>query len=92
MNSKNIILFVVLCVIITAIVLVMRKYKPIELEKTQYALIKETQKEFELNSSPTFKGYYYQGSDEFYHYFISKWTISKDRYFKLRIKDLLSKY
>jgi hypothetical protein len=43
---------------------------------------------FILNSSPTFKGYYYLGTDNDFHYFMSKWTLQKDKYFKIRIKDL----
>ncbi len=40
------------------------------------------------NSSGTFKGYYYQGSDAHFHYFISKWQFGKDRRFKIRKDDL----
>ena len=43
---------------------------------------------FILNSSPTFKGYFYEGSDSVYHYFISKWKLEKDRYFKISISSL----
>ncbi len=43
---------------------------------------------FVLNSSSTFKGYYYEGSDKDYHYFISKWDFEKDRKFKLRADKL----
>lgn len=38
---------------------------------------------FILHSSPNFKGYFYQKSDSSYHYFVSKWQFSKDKYFKL---------
>jgi hypothetical protein len=38
---------------------------------------------FTMNSSPTFKGYYYQGTDKSYHYFIEKWSPGIDRYFKI---------
>ena len=38
---------------------------------------------FILNSSPTFKGYFYKGSDNNYAYFVSKWDVEKDRYFKI---------
>ena len=34
------------------------------------------------------KGYFYQGSDKEFHYFISKWDYKKDKYFKLKINDL----
>ncbi len=40
---------------------------------------------FIINSSPTFKGYYYKGSDDSYHYFESKWDFRKDNYFKIPI-------
>lgn len=43
---------------------------------------------FALNSSPTFKGYFYEGSDQEYHYFISKWDYEKDAYFKIPISEL----
>jgi hypothetical protein len=56
------------------------KYKTIENQNLKSAFI--------LNSSPTFKGYFYNGSDEKFHYFISKWKIQKDIYFKLHIEDL----
>jgi hypothetical protein len=39
---------------------------------------------FILNSSPTFKGYFYKGSDNNYAYFVSKWDVEKDRYFKIQ--------
>jgi hypothetical protein len=43
---------------------------------------------FILNSSPTFEGYYYEGSDSLYHYFESKWKYQVDRKFKLLKSDL----
>ena len=43
---------------------------------------------FILNSSPTFKGYFYEGSDSAYHYFISKWDFQRDKYFKIAIEKL----
>lgn len=43
---------------------------------------------FILNSSPTFKGYIYQGSDVNYHYFISKWDYQIDNHFKIKKGDL----
>jgi len=27
------------------------------------------------------------GTDKEFHYFMSKWTLQKDKYFKIRIKD-----
>ena len=56
------------------------KYKSIENQNLKSAFI--------LNSSPNFKGYFYKGSDEKFHYFISKWKMQKDRYFKLHSEDL----
>ncbi len=43
---------------------------------------------FVMNSSPTFKGYYYKSSDRKYHYFVSKWDFQKDKYFKIPINRL----
>jgi len=39
---------------------------------------------FILNSSPTFKGYFYVGSDNSFHYFVSKWSYENDKYFKIK--------
>lgn len=52
-------------------------YKEIKNEELKSAFI--------LNSSATFKGYYYKGSDNDYHYFESKWDFEKDRDFKIPI-------
>ena len=38
---------------------------------------------FVLNSSPTFEGYYYLGSDANFHFFVSEWAYSKDQHFKV---------
>ena len=43
---------------------------------------------FLINSVSLFKGYFYQGSDKEFHYFISKWDYKKDQYFKLKTSDL----
>ncbi len=43
---------------------------------------------FIINSSWTFKGYYYLGSDNEYDYFKSKWDFNRDRYFKIPIGGL----
>jgi hypothetical protein len=43
---------------------------------------------FILNSSPTFRGYYYQGSDSSYHYFKCSWDLQRDKNFKIAIKNL----
>jgi hypothetical protein len=48
----------------------------------------ELKSAFIINSSPTFKGYFYQGSDNSFHYFSSKWTLGKDKYFKIPINKL----
>jgi hypothetical protein len=57
------------------------EYKEIKNEEIGNAFI--------LNSSPTFKGYFYKGSDNDYSYFVSKWDIENDRYFKIP-KDRLT--
>ncbi|MFD0798860.1 hypothetical protein ACFQZJ_15420 [Maribacter chungangensis] len=36
-----------------------------------------------LHSSPNFQGYFYQGSDSNFHYFVSRWKHVKDKRFKL---------
>ncbi len=56
------------------------KYKLIENDDLKGAFI--------INSSPTFKGYFYVGTDSNYHYFESRWDLQKDRYFKIRKADL----
>ena len=43
---------------------------------------------FIVNSSPTFRGYWYQGSDASYHYFTSKWQYGRDKRFKIQKTDL----
>ena len=43
---------------------------------------------FIVNSSPTFQGYWYQGSDASYHYFTSKWKYGADKRFKINKTDL----
>ena len=44
---------------------------------------------FISNSSSTFKGYYYLGSDPKFHFFVSKWDYEKDTQFKLKKSDLV---
>ncbi|PID26898.1 MAG: hypothetical protein CR982_08225 [Candidatus Cloacimonadota bacterium] len=44
---------------------------------------------FIMNSSKTFKGYFYMGTDSEYHYFQSRWVFEKDKYFKIRKNDLI---
>ncbi|WP_320815685.1 hypothetical protein [Flavobacterium sp.] len=48
----------------------------------------ELKSSFIINSSPTFNGYFYQGSDNAFHYFSSKWTIGKDKFFKISTNKL----
>ena len=55
-------------------------YKEIKNEEIRSAFI--------LNSSATFEGYYYEGSDNKHHYFQSKWDFREDTYFKILIADL----
>lgn len=43
----------------------------------------EIKNAFILNSSPTFKGYHYQGSDDEYHFFTSRWDFRQDERFKI---------
>ena len=59
-------------------------------EKNKYEEPENTDlnKVFLVNSVSLFKGYFYQGSDNEFHYFISKWDYQKDRYFKLKTNDL----
>ncbi len=46
-------------------------------------------KTFIMNSSKTFKGYFYMGTDSDYHYFQSRWDFQKDNYFKIQKNDLI---
>lgn len=59
-------------------------------EKKKYEEIEnvDLNKDFLINSVSLFKGYYYQGSDNVFHYFVSKWDYKKDQYFKLKTNDL----
>ena len=43
---------------------------------------------FVLNSSPTFRGYDYLGSQADYHYFVAKWKFGRDQRFKVLESDL----
>lgn len=56
------------------------KYKLIENDDLKGAFI--------INSSPTFKGYFYLGTDSDFHYFESRWELQKDKHFKIRKTDL----
>jgi len=42
---------------------------------------------FIMNSSATFEGYFYKGTDNKFHYFVSKWLL-KNRCFKLSKEEL----
>ncbi|MDL5245699.1 hypothetical protein QRD38_07795 [Leptospira weilii] len=55
-------------------------YKEIKNEDLNVAFI--------VNSSPTFKGYYYRGSDNNFDYFVSKWDFERDRHFKIAVGKL----
>ena len=59
-------------------------YKVVRKEEIKAAFI--------LNSSPTFKGYFYKGSDFSFHYFVSRWYLQKDKYFKIDSKWLKINY
>ena len=48
----------------------------------------ELKSAFILNSSPTFKGYFFIGSDSDFHYFVSKWDFQEDKCFKIAIEKL----
>ena len=43
---------------------------------------------FILNSSPTFRGYDYLGTEHGYHYFVAKWKYGSDKRFKLSATDM----
>ncbi len=48
----------------------------------------ELKSAFIMNSSPTFKGYFYEGTDNSFHYFSSRWTIGNDIFFKIPVNKL----
>ena len=43
---------------------------------------------FVVNSSPTFVGYFYHGSDKSHHYFVSKWKFEGNKFFKIANDNL----
>jgi hypothetical protein len=49
---------------------------------------KDLNQVFIINSSPTFQGYYYQGSDHECHYFTSRCQYQKDKKLKISKSDL----
>ena len=59
--------------------------------RSNFAEIKESElnQAFILNSSPTFQGYYYLGSDESYHYFTGRWEYGRDKQFKIYKPDMV---
>lgn len=71
--KKSIVILILILICLTSC----DKYKEIKNEELKSAFI--------LNSSATFKGYYYKGSDNDYHYFESKWDFQKDRDFKILV-------
>jgi dihydrofolate reductase len=76
MSKKILAVLLFGCVILTSC----NNYKLIKNEDVKTAFI--------LNSSATFKGYFYKGSDDEYHYFVSKWDLQKDHYFKISASEL----
>lgn len=54
-----------------------------------YTEIKGSEKAFIMNSSPTFQGYYYNGSDNYFDYFESRWSFEKKLKFKIPKKNFL---
>ncbi len=54
-------------------------------ESQEYILIQNTttRTPFISHSFPYFIGYFYEGSDKNYHYFVEKWKFQEDNYFKL---------
>ena len=48
----------------------------------------EAKNTFIINSSATFKGYFYIGSDKAHHFFVSKWSPGRDDYFKVKKESL----
>ena len=57
----------------------LKNYKELKKENLLTAFI--------YNSSPSFKGYFYNGSKTEYLYFVSKWDVVKDKYFKISIHN-----
>jgi hypothetical protein len=60
-------------------------------EDAEYRLISDNsgRNPFIIHAFPAFKGYFYEGSDKEYHYFVEKWKYRQDYYFKLRTDNLL---
>ena len=60
-------------------------------DREKYELIEKVDlnHDFLINSVSTFKGYFYIGSDDTFHYFTAKWDLKKDKCFKLTKCDLI---
>ncbi|WP_028121359.1 hypothetical protein [Epilithonimonas tenax] len=53
--------------------------------------MKDSENAFAVNSSPTFEGYFYQGSDDYFDYFESRWNFETDKKFKINKDYFLTK-
>ncbi len=60
-------------------------------DREKYKLIEKVDlnHDFLINSVSTFKGYFYVGSDDTFHYFTAKWDLKRDKFFKLTKNDLM---
>lgn len=54
----------------------------------KYVEMKDSEKAFIMNSSPTFEGYFYKGSDDYFDYFESRWYFESDKEFKIAQKKI----
>ncbi len=89
MSYKRMILYVLGTIgVVTCILVYWVIHKGTMIELKEFVKQEDFKNAFVLNSSPTFQGYYYQGSDEKFHYFIAKWQMQKDKQFKISAKDL----
>lgn len=59
-------------------------------QEVKYAIIEkdDLQSVFKLNSSASFKGYFYLGTADDFHFFMEKWNLKEDKNFKIKIADL----
>jgi hypothetical protein len=59
-------------------------------DQSEYREVKQQDlpRVFSMNSSPTFLGYYYEGSDPEFHYFTSRWKYGRDLKLKVPQADL----
>jgi hypothetical protein len=60
-------------------------------DREKYELIEKVDlnQDFLINSVSTFKGYFYVGSDDTFHYFTAKWDLKKDKFFKIDKSGLI---